>query len=221
MYVALITESFLYSIVFLICVVLVTMGSVTANSLDKTISGGKVNSSNLSFDSDTTDWAGFYGTFEYGTSIEDEGDRFYSWNMQFSKATVFASQSGEGFSGDLSNLNQVTSSSDADNIPGIPSQGLEKASNTYNDSTLRNPEVSSLDKTVNTNVSYGQSSSFFTNYLYEYDDGSNQHPVYTTDTIQDETAFNGVSPINYQLLVGTNGSDGQTSTPFSFYVEVE
>lgn len=216
--------SYLFSGICISVLILILSGFSSAETADvgsKTVPGGNISSSILEADRDTTDWAGFYGTFRQGAALTEEDDDFYTWNMQYSKATILATQSGNEFSGDLNNLDNITSSSDADSISGIPDQGIEKASNTYKDSNLRSPEVSNLGDTVNTNVSYGQSSTFFTNYLYEYDDGTNQHPVYTTDTYRDETAFNGFSPVNYQLLVGTNDGDGQTSTSFDFYIEVE
>jgi len=208
--------------IFMMILVLTSYSSAeTAEIGSKNVPGGNISSSNLEADRETTDWAGFYGTFRDAVGMEEGDEIFYSWDVSYVDANILATETGNEFSGDESNLNTVTSSTEADDIPGIPDKGMETASNTYNDSILRKPDVGSLGKTVNTNVSYGQSSASFTNFLYEYDDGSNQHPVYSTGTFRDEKAFNGVNSINYQLLVGADGSDGSTSTSFNFYLELE
>lgn len=216
---------YLGSGVYIFILLLIFLGlSSAANTTgigSETVQEGKISPNDLHADRSTTDWAGFYGTFKDGVGLYDRGDVFYNWDISYIEGTILATDSENEFSGNIDNLENISSSSNADEIPGIPNQGIEKASNTFNDSNLMSPKVSSLDKTVNTNLSFGKSSAFFTNYLYEYDDGTDQHPVYATDTFQDETSFNGVSPVNYQILVGTEGSNGQSSGNFEFYAVLD
>ncbi len=190
-----------------------------------TINAGATVGVDLSQNSLTEKWAGFFGTISGSRVLGDGSTNLYKWTAnEFSDAKVISIPKANPVPGSVvgsPDSDANTFLDNYDNDAGFDT-GVANASTTFNLSKSTDPlGTGSTTSTyaVETFNSSGDRDSRFTTYLYG--DGSG-NPVWVAEgTSETSDSFNSDS-VNYQMLVGVGeASDGSAGTEtFSFYLEL-
>lgn len=190
-----------------------------------TVNAGATVSVDLTQNSLTEKWAGFFGTISGSRVLGDGSSNLYSWTAnEFSNAKVISIPKANPVPGSVvgspdSDANTFLNNYDDD---ADFDTGVANASATFNLSKSTDPlGTGSTTSTyaVETYNSSGDRDSRFTTYLYG--DGSG-NPVWVAEgTSETSDSFNN-DDVNYQMLVGvgeTSSGNAGTET-FSFYLEL-
>lgn len=185
----------------------------TSSAQSTTIEAGNVSQVDVSSDSLTDKWSGFYGNISAQKVLGDGANNFYTWTAStFSDAKVVAVPSGDATP---STINPVSNPDSF--LGGEYSSGTASAGNTFTltKDTRLSGDWANDTSSVNTYNGSEISDEDFTTYLTE-NGASTGQPVYIGEGTS-ETGFND-NAINYQLLVGV----GETATEkkFDFYLEI-
>ena len=174
--------------------------SSTSGSIN--ISAGQVQEVNLSSNSITDKWAGFFGSLSGGISLNDGTNDFYTWSVtNFTGSVVYAA------TGAVSNWSSLSSVSYA-NVPAyLKVAASDNYTSTFNtEDTFDSPSRGSITSNSTTTLGGSSLQSFAL-----YADGEN---VWGAEAKNDVNAFDG-STVDYQLLV-----PAQTDTTYYFYMEL-
>lgn len=172
----------------------------------KTISKSEIRQMNLTVQSATDDWAGYYGNIKSSKVLQDSsGNHFYEWKAgkpseaDYVYATKGATPSSKNLAA-VDNPNQLTGED----------TGSDSANLTYENSGTFDGLGLSLQ--TNKTVTESSSSTEWSNWILENED--NQEPVYAANASIDGKAFNS-DEIDFQLLLPAD-----ESTNYSFYIEL-
>jgi hypothetical protein len=198
--------------------------NLTANTGETgnvSVAAGRVLSVDVSTDSLTDKWAGFFGTVSGNTVLGDGANNLYQWTANnFANSKVVVTPRGEPVPGSVSTVNNPNTFLDNFYGAGEFSTGAANASGTFNLSRTADPLGGGTISTaaVETFNSSGIRDDRFTTFLYDNDDVGSDSPVYVANaTSQTSDSFNSDS-VNYQMLVGVGES--ASSQTFSFYLEL-
>lgn len=185
----------------------------TGNSESVNVQAGAVSEVDVSTDSLTQKWAGFFGEVSGNKVLGDGTKNFYQWTSNnFADSKVVAIPSGDTAPSSISSV------SDPNSFLGSEfNSGTDSADNTFTktgDITLTGNTASNT-ALVETFNSTG--SEEFQTYLAENGDASNQ-PVYIANSTAQQQAFDGSTSVNYQMLVGVGESSDEKA--FDFYLEL-
>lgn len=179
-----------------------------------TTQAGATTQVDISQDTLTEKWAGFYGTVSGELVLGDaSGNNFYTWT-----ANDFSSSKVITVPGDNATPTSIGSVSNPNNFLGSGfDTGTDDANSTYNmtgDVTVNDDTASStaLAKTFDQN---GQA--FFETYLVE-NTNEGGYPAYVAQGVSEQTGFDGSTNVNYQMLVGVGESSSEER--FEFYLEL-
>lgn len=187
--------------------------STTSGTGNVTIQAGSVASVDLSQNSLTEKWAGFYGTISGSKVLGSASDNLYTWTANsFSDAKVVATPQGDPVPTGVNTVNDPNSF-----LGGEFNSGVANASTTFN----RTDSISLFGSSTSTAAvdtfnSSQQRSDRFTTFLYENADQANE-PVYVAEGSSLGPGFNNDN-VNYQMLVGVGDSASQKT--YSFYLEL-
>lgn len=187
----------------------------TSGSDSVAIEAGAVSQVDVSSDSLTEKWSGFYGAISGNKILGDGSSNFYEWTSSDPTGakviTVPTGNSAPSAINAVSNPNTFLGS------------GFNNAdhSDTANKTFNRTEEVTfdgtaTATAAIDTYNSTGQSDGNFTTFLAENSDDTGQ-PVYIAEGTGSETGFNG-NTVDYQMLVGVGES--ASSKTFDFYLEL-
>lgn len=178
-----------------------------------TVQAGKTVNVDVSQNTLTSKWAGFFGTISGARVLGDGSSNLYKWTAnQFGNSKVVAVPKGNPTP---TSLTEVT---DPNSFLGTGfDTGVANASRTFNATEtidpLGNGDLQS--KAVYTFNSSQERDPDFATLLYN--DGSD-NPVYVADAVTERTGFDGSTQVNYQMLVGV-GETADTKS-FSFYLNI-
>jgi hypothetical protein len=191
--------------------------NLTSNTDDDvgnvTVQAGRTAQVDVSQNTLTSKWAGFFGTISGARVLGDGSANLYKWTAnQFGNSKVIAVPKGNPTP---TSLSEVT---DPNSFLGTQfNSGIANASRTFNVTEtidpLGNGDVQS--KAVYTFNSSQERDPDFATLLYN--DGSDR-PVYVADAVREKTGFDGSTQVNYQMLVGVGESSDTKS--FSFYLNI-
>lgn len=197
--------------------------ATTQGAENVSINAGATVSVDLSQNSLTDKWAGFYGTISGSRVLGDGSANLYTWTAnQLSDAKVVTIPKSNPVPTSVSGVSDPNSFLDTYDGDAEFNNGTANASTTYNLTDGTDPLGSgstTSTSAVNTYNSTGQTDDRFTTYLYG--DGSG-NPVYVAEGTSETTdSFNSDS-VNYQMLLGVGENpDGTAGTEtFSFYLEL-
>ncbi len=185
------------------------------------VQAGNVTELNISGDTITEHWAGFYGEVTGNMTLQDSsGNVFYDWTGIGAPAgEVFASNSS---SLDWSGIGCASSAeiSAIESSLGISGTDADNIASTYDSNAHPSFDVGSVTgisgcNSTNTYTNTGKDTSTFYQILLTDTAGS---PVYTT-LINDTTTGFDASTHDFQLLVGE--SDAAGASTVYFYIELD
>jgi len=186
--------------------------------------GGNITEINLTVESITQRWQGYYGEVSGNITLENAaGDLFYRWNVGTVTGEVYATQDSSapiwgGISGD-----DVTAA-DLDTVIGW-SDGADNATNTFTaDSNLAIDIMGSVTGASTRDAVYTYTNStagtdWQTILLRDGSGTAITDYVFATFINADQDAFNSATA-DFQLLVPEDHTDGSGSTTYYFYVEL-
>lgn len=195
--------------------------TATTDSEDNvTIQAGRTIALDVSQDSLTEKWAGFYGQISGNKVLGSASSNLYTWTAsQFDNAEVIATpQSAPTPTG-------VSAVGDPNSFLGSDFHGVANASQTFNLSDSANVLGSSISTAaVNTFNSSEMRDDRFTTFLYNNSAASGDSPVYVAEgsSTAGGEGFDG-STVNYQLLAGVGDATDAVvdNKTFSFYLELD
>lgn len=194
-------------------------GNETINTGDPgnvTTEAGAVSQVDISQDTLTEKWAGFYGTVSGNLVLGDaSGNNFYSWTANdFSSSKVIAVPGG-------SEAPSTIGTVDSPNTflgTGFDT-GTDDAANTYNYTGTISLNGNTATDTALAKTYDQNGQAFFDTYLVENtNDGSTDAPAYIAQGVSEQTGFDGETNVNYQMIVGV-GEDSSEER-FEFYLEL-
>lgn len=179
-----------------------------------TTEAGAVSQVDISQDTLTEKWSGFYGTVSGNLVLGDaSGNNFYTWTADdFSSSKVIAVPGGNA------TPSTIASVSNPNNFLGSEfNSGTDDANSTFNytnDVTVNDNTASNtaLAKTFDQN---GQA--FFDTFLVENTNEGNQ-PAYVAQGVSEQTGFDGATNVNYQMMVGVG--ENKANERYEFYLEL-
>jgi hypothetical protein len=182
-------------------------GSVTTDA-------GAVSQVDISQDTLTEKWAGFYGTVSGNLVLGDaSGNNFYSWTTNdFSSSKVIAVPGGNATPTGIAPVSSPNTFLGS----GFDS-GTDDAAATYDqtgDITV-NDDTAASTALAQTYDDTGTGT--FDTYLVENTNEGN-HPAYIAQGVSEQTGFDGTTQVNYQMIVGV-GEDSEEER-FEFYLEI-
>lgn len=185
---------------------------------------GNVTQLSLNATGVTTSWQGYYGNISGQLVLADSsGNNFYDWNLSSPAGEVYASRDNSitWSTVNCSNSSQITaeetylgqSATDPDSVTNT------FASTSHPDFYLGSVNVSGCQSTQAYDSTGGPGTGFWQVLLSDSGDDATIYTTLIDEVIQ--TGFNNLD-WHFQLLVGENGKNGDTSTtPYYFYVELE
>lgn len=181
---------------------------------DVTTEAGAVSQVDISQDTLTEKWSGFYGTVSGNLVLGDaSGNNFYTWTADdFSSSKVIAVPGGNA------TPSSIAAVSNPNNFLGSEfNSGTDDANATFNytnDVTVNDDTASdtALAKTFDQN---GQA--FFDTFLVENTNEGNQ-PAYVAQGVSEQTGFDGETNVNYQMMVGVG--ENKANERYEFYLEL-
>lgn len=184
------------------------------------VQAGNVTELNISGESITDHWAGFFGEISGNLTLENsDGDVFYDW-------TGLTSVAGEVFASNDSGVNwtgigcaSAAEISALETFLGVAPTDADRINQTYTSTShpafnVSGTQISGCNST-NAYVNSGPSTDAFYQILLTDTEGD---PVYTTLINDTTTGFDG-SAHDFQLLVGEADSVGTTT--LYFYIELD
>ena len=185
-----------------------------------TAEGGNVTEVNITSNSQTAVWQGFFGNVNGSLVLEDaSGDTFYSWNLSNTSGEVYASRNNTI---DFSAVAPVGNCSLDNDVTGFDFS--DSVNNTYLANNSQSFAVGNIQfnvsQTCGTNpyvTGSPQSVDFFNAILVE-DVTTNDSTIYVALIEPAGTAGYDGASYRYQLLVPVNRSTGFTI--YSFYAEL-
>lgn len=188
----------------------------TGSPGEVTTQAGATTQVDISQDTLTEKWAGFYGTVSGSLVLGDaSGNNFYQWTANdFSSSKVVAVPGGDAIPSSIAAVGSPNSF-----LGGGFDQGTDDAASTFNntgDVTLNDNTASgtALARTFNQD-----GETFFETYLAENtNDGGTDSPAYIAQGVSEQTGFDGSTQVNYQMMVGVGENSDQKK--FDFYLEL-
>ena len=170
----------------------------------------------------TTSWQGYYGNITGKLILADaSGNNFYDWNVSTPSGEVYASRSN-AVDWSTINCSNSTEVSSEETYLGQSATDPDSVSNTF--ALTSHPSffvgAANLTGCYSTHAydnTGGQATGFWQVLLHD-----STNTVYST--ILDSSVGAGFNnqPWDFELLVGENGKDGDTTlTPYYFYVELQ
>jgi len=190
----------------------------TTSSQSTAVQAGNVTELNISGNSITTHWAGFYGKISGAITLQSsDGSIFYNWtgiNRPLS-GKVLASNSSSvdwGGIGCMDATGQAALETALSILPSDADRINQTYTSTSPDFTIGGTPISGCNST-NAFINTGQDSTAFYQILLS-DAAGTGNPVYTTLINDSSTGFDAVAH-DFELLVGVSG----TQTDY-FYIEL-
>jgi hypothetical protein len=181
---------------------------------------GNVTQVDISGQSITTHWAGFFGNISGNITLQDaSGNTFYDWaTLGTPKGEVFAStDNAVSWAGIGCASPEELSAIDA--LLGIDSSDGDGINQTYTSTVFPAFNVSSVEISgCNSTNAYSSGSKDITAYYQILLTDTEGDPVYTTLINDSATSFTG-SGADFQLLVGEPDTVGTTT--IYFYIELD
>jgi len=193
---------------------LATTGNATSPG-NFTTEGGNITQVNLSVDSITSVWQGFYGTVSGALTLDDSsGNTLYNFSfVDANGGEVYASRNSAVAFASIAVNNFCT----VDEL--LTGTGTDRVNNTFTNNTNPSFLVGSINITANTacatNTLNSTGQSPFPEVILN--DTTSTIPVYASIIKNDHTGFNGKT-VDYQMLVPENQT--AANTLYFFYAEL-
>lgn len=175
-----------------------------SNSTNISIDAGEVQEVNISGESITGKWAGFYGNIAGGIALTDGTDNFYNWTVtDVSGSVVYAANQS------VANWGVITAADYTDMPAHLLTAAVDNYTNTFTQDagTFTLPDastVTSVDFVTTNGVAA------INTYALKVDGAL----VWGAEAVQNGAAFNG-ELVDYQLLV-----PAESGTVYHFYMEL-
>jgi len=194
-------------------------GYTNTSSQSLQVNAGNVTQVDISGQSVTTHWAGFFGNISGNVTLKDSsGNTFYDWSsMGVPTGEVFASNSSAvGWAGiGCINSTEITN---LESSLGINSSDPDRINTTYATSGPSFTVASVALSACNSTNAYTNTGKAATTYYQVLLTDTTGNPVYTALINDSTTSFNSATA-DFELLVGESDNGG--TTQMYFYIELD
>jgi len=181
--------------------------------------GGTINNLNLSTNTQTSHWQGYYGSVSGQISLASGSSTFYSWSLDSVRGELYAtSNSGTPDWADVSCASPAQASSADSNVFGT-TPSSDSIADTYVGGTHSAFDVGVSAFSSDSCLTLDTGGSFENVLLNDGSAGAASSMLYVSLLEEDQQLFNGETG-DYELLVPEDQSGNSDSTAYYFWVEL-